>query len=30
MTASLRLSMDGVPEGITVEKVQEQARSIPG
>lgn len=30
MTASLRLSMDGVPEGITVEKVQEQARGIRG
>lgn len=30
MTDSLRLSMDGVPAGITVEKVQEQAREIPG
>lgn len=30
MTDSLRLSMDGVPGGITVEAVQEKAREIPG
>lgn len=30
MRDSLRLSLDGVPGGITVEKVQEQARGIPG
>ncbi|WP_298708978.1 cation diffusion facilitator family transporter [Chitinophaga sp.] len=30
MSDSLRLSMDGVPAGITVEKVQEQAREIRG
>ncbi|WP_341834769.1 cation diffusion facilitator family transporter [Chitinophaga pollutisoli] len=30
MNDSLRLSMDGVPAGITVEKVREQAREIPG
>lgn len=30
MTGSLRLSLDGVPAGITVEKVREQARGIPG